>query len=120
MNAREALKELEQIDVVPGGIVENAKAALREKIAREESEKPQRPGLEEQEKATRGGRCDCKVQVYACCNANEAARNAAAETLKALRERVVPWLRWMADPKAMTPSNESSMTILRALGVEAK
>lgn len=103
------------------GFLDAAASALREKVA---SKKPKRPTLEEMEAA---------VNCCAITNTGEIHNDlcAAADVIKAVRDRVVPWLRasvagckpegtWLRIPDIQGDSYSRvyAADLLRALGEE--
>ncbi len=81
---------------------------------REEAEKPKRPSLEKQEHVVRD-------LAHLCTHPpNEDVCSTAADTLKTLREDVVPWMKLIAAKEERYPSvrGDDVYAFLRKLGVD--
>ena len=83
MSKAAALRMLDEHQCLPEGALKIAREALRREVAKEA---PERPSLEEQEMAARNAR----TSEYP---SHSNALGCAADTLKIIREQVVPWLR---------------------------
>jgi hypothetical protein len=94
MTPEEALEELKCCNCHQPSIeaIRLARAALAEKVAAEQAEKPTPPSLQEQEAACRLEAI--KIGHYAYIT--KPRLFAAAETLKLLREEIVPWVQSLA------------------------
>lgn len=131
MDKKEALKHL---NVSPCGdtgfVIVKAEAArlgyeaLGREMAREaKAEKPKRPSLEEQEECVRK-HCECKGDYSVMCFGwiTGTGRVAAADTLKTLREEVVPFIQAIGggvlELGTMATASSRAREILRKLGVE--
>lgn len=100
----------------------------REKVAREPA--VTRPTLEEQEKCV-GEHCTCEVsdganRYTACCGDRKGTgRIAAADSLRVLREAIVPALKrcvktsWLSPDASFGSESDTAKSLLLALGIPA-
>jgi len=107
MDAKEALALFEQAAkgeiTFLHGALPMAHEALREKVAREEA-RSKRPSLEKQEKAIRR-ELESNIEAWGDeYGADERTMLiATADTIRVVRERIVPWLRAHASSAYMDP-----------------
>ena len=101
MTKKEALMTLDAMDI--------SREALRREVAREEAERPKKPGLFRQEQAIRG----CLIRDTVAVEAVDAA----ADTLKFVRETMIPRLVQARDAgRIYSFSSDTAAAWLRELG----